>query len=121
MLALRVVLSLAIVLGLLVFATRFVRGGGILGARRTGGPLAILARQGLNRSGSIVVVRAGERALVLGVTEQQVALLCDLDPAVFEQDTELSARTPSPAGPISRNWAWRDAVDALRDRTVRRH
>ena len=51
---------------------------------RGAGALAVLARQPLTRGASVAVVRVGERALVLGVTDQNVTLLAEADPAAIE-------------------------------------
>ena len=39
----------------------------------------VLSRQALSRAASVVVVRVGEKALVLGVTEQQVNLIAETE------------------------------------------
>ena len=78
-LVLRVVFSLAVVLGLLWavarVSSRRLRGASHHGLVRT------LVRQPLSRGSSLAVVSVGEHVLVLGVTEQQVNLLTELDPA----------------------------------------
>ncbi len=135
-LVIRMVLSLALVLLLLWAGTTLVRrGGGHTGTPR----LRAVARTSLGRTTSVAVVRVGERALVLGVTEHQVTLLAEADPAQFP---EPGARRTSPAGgaaPASGSpreippledsalagsvlspATWRVALEALRDRTARR-
>lgn len=71
----RVVLSLVVVLALLWLAARGLRNN----QKRTlrGVEMDVLARQPLARSASVAVVRLGDRALVLGVTEGRVDLLSD--------------------------------------------
>ncbi|GAA4344713.1 flagellar biosynthetic protein FliO [Angustibacter luteus] len=71
----RVILSLAVVLVLLWLAARTMRKN----QRRTsrGVDVDVLARQPLARSASVAVVKVGDRALVLGVTESRVELLAD--------------------------------------------
>ncbi|UMG92969.1 flagellar biosynthetic protein FliO [Nocardioides sp. TF02-7] len=82
-------------MGLLLVAAK-------LTARRLGGgagsPVRVLARQSISRGSGVVVVRVGERVLVLGATEQQVSLLTEIDPA--ELDVEEPAEEPAarPAG-----------------------
>ena len=87
-LALRVIVSMALVLGLLWLAAR-------ASARRLGGGsrslVRVVGRQPLARSASLAVVEVGERVLVLGVSEQGVSLLAELDPA------ELPAAHPAGA------------------------
>ena len=122
-LVLRVALSLAVVLGLLAFAARAAsrRGLGTAPGRSTA-KVEIVARQGLGRNSSVVVVRAADRALVLGVTESSVTLLADADPSVLDltqsdPDAPGMART---GGPVARTSAWKDTLELLRDRTARR-
>ena len=76
-LTLRLVFSLAAVLGLLVLLAR-------LGSRRFRGGrdsmIQVLHRQHLSRSSAVSVVAVGTRVLVLGTTEQQVRVLAELEP-----------------------------------------
>jgi flagellar protein FliO/FliZ len=76
-LALRLVFSLAVVVGLLALLTKF-------GARRFGGRkdsmVQVLHRQHLSRGTAVSVVTVGSRVLVLGTTEHQVRVLAELDP-----------------------------------------
>lgn len=97
-LVLRVVLSLAVVLGLLWLiarvSSRRLRGSSHQGLVRT------LVRQPLSRGTSLAVVSVGERVLVVGVTEHQVNLLTELDPAETlsgDADPGASASGPSVA------------------------
>ncbi|WP_120337143.1 flagellar biosynthetic protein FliO [Cryobacterium soli] len=70
--ALRVVLSLAVVLGLLwVLQRRLSRGPG----KRTANVVTIVGRQGLGQKASVVVVDVDGRRFVLGVTEQSINVL----------------------------------------------
>jgi flagellar protein FliO/FliZ len=125
-LVLRVAVSLAVVLGLLAFAARAASRRGLGTAPgRSGARVEVVARQGLGRNTSVVIVRAAERALVLGVTETSIALLADADLSVLDVTTD----DPDPAapgmvrsgGPLSaRPSAWKDTLEMLRDRTVRR-
>ncbi|MBJ7528877.1 MAG: flagellar biosynthetic protein FliO, partial [Nocardioides sp.] len=75
-LALRMVVSLAVVVGLLLLIAR-------LGARRfsgrAGAAVQVLHRQQLGRGSALTVVTVGGRTLVLGTTEQQVRVLAELD------------------------------------------
>jgi flagellar protein FliO/FliZ len=123
-LVLRVAVSLAVVLGLLAFAARAAsrRGLGTAPGRSTA-KVEVIARQGLGRNTSVVVVRAADRALVLGVTESSVTLLADADPSVLdltqsEPDAPGMVRTGGPM--MARSSAWKDTLEMLRDRTARR-
>jgi flagellar protein FliO/FliZ len=79
--ALRIFFSLVVVLllmwGLARLARRPLSGRG-------SGALSVLARQPLTRGASVAVVRVGERAYVLGVTDQNVTLLAEAEPAAIE-------------------------------------
>lgn len=94
-LVIRVVLSLAVVLGLLWFIAR-------TSSRRFGGSarsmVRVVARQPLARTASLAVVEVGDRVLVVGVSENGVSLLTEMDPS------ELPAEESSPAALV-------DAVD----------
>lgn len=71
--ALRVVLSLAVVLGLLwVLQRRLARGGRLRGNTNL---ISVLGRQSLGQKASVVVVEIDGRRLVLGVTEAAVTVL----------------------------------------------
>lgn len=78
----RMALSLALVLGLLVFAARWVsRRQGLLTGRSTlQVPVTVLNRAPLTRNAHLHVVQVGSDLLVLGVTDRQVNLLGSLDP-----------------------------------------
>ena len=88
-LTLRLVVSLAIVVGLLLLLARF-------GARKfrgnTGALIQVVHRQPLSRTSSVAVVTVGSRVLVLGTTEQQISVLTELDPDELELENvaELS-------------------------------
>lgn len=73
---LRVVFSLGAVLGLMWFLAR-------MASRRMGGTHAsvvrLVGRQSVGRTASVAVVAVGERMLVVGVTENGVRLLTELD------------------------------------------
>jgi len=72
--ALRVILSLAVVLGLLwVLQRRLSRGPG----SRAANVVTVVGRQGLGQKASVVVVDVDGRRFVLGVTEQSISVLHD--------------------------------------------
>ncbi|RNL62642.1 hypothetical protein EFK50_12865 [Nocardioides marmoriginsengisoli] len=80
-LTLRLVVSLAIVVGLLLLLARF-------GARKfrgnAGAMVQVVHRQPLSRTSAVAVVTVGSRVLVLGTTEQQISVLAELDPEEIE-------------------------------------
>ena len=123
-LLLRVGLSLAVVLALLMFAARAAQRRGLgTTSGRTMAPLQVVARQGLGKSSSVVIVRAAERALVLGVTETSVSLLAETEWSEIGTDEQLDApgTTRPGVGPVTpRPSAWKVNLEQLRERTVRR-
>ena len=76
-LVVRLVFSLAVIVGMLLLLAKFsakrFRGG-------SGSLVQVVQRQPLSRTSSVAVVTVGSRVLVLGTTEQQVQLLTELDP-----------------------------------------
>ncbi len=119
----RLAVSLGVVLVLVRVAAGLLQrgGGGRLRRRRGPAEIEVLLRQPVGRRASISVVRAGNRALVLGVTDHTITLLAEDDPDVLVPLAPEAPRTASPAdGSPSASSAWTAVVDALRDRTVRR-
>ncbi|MGY4856613.1 flagellar biosynthetic protein FliO [Cryobacterium sp. AP23] len=79
--ALRVVLSLAVVLGLLwVLQRRLSTRSGT----RSANVVTIVGRQGLGQKASVVVVDVDGRRFVLGVTEQSISVLHNSEPDPFD-------------------------------------
>jgi len=76
-LVVRLICSLALVLGLLLLIARFA---GKRFQGRTGAPVQVVHRQPISRGSSVSVVTVGTRILVLGSTDQQVTLLAELEP-----------------------------------------
>ena len=138
-LTIRLIVSLAIVVGLLLVLAKF-------GARKfrgnAGALVHVVHRQALSRTSSVSVVTVGSRVLVLGTTEQQISVLTELDPDELELDdvAELTlvpeseveeARTPGshrgtpvPTGPLSGSvlspQTWRQAFTAVSRGSARR-
>ena len=135
---LQVIVSLAVVLGLMWLAARALKRTGVA---RGGEAIELLARQPLSRNSAVAVVRIADRALVLGVAEQGVTLVAETDleairaslaapvrerrrPVVPEQDSGAhragGPRRAGVGGSALSPQTWRTAVDVLRDRTTRR-
>jgi flagellar protein FliO/FliZ len=106
-LVVRLVFSLAIVLGLLLLT---VKVGGRKFKGRSGAVVRVVHRQPLSRSSAVAVVEVGSRILVLGTTDHQVNVLAELDEdelatgEVIELDTlaganraELQALSSAPS------------------------
>lgn len=89
MLAVRVVFSLAVVLLMMWGLSRVLQGRG--GGTRTSN-LEVVSRTTLGKRSSVVVVRNGERGLILGVTDTQVSLLGEMELAALTAPVER--RTP---------------------------
>ena len=125
-LLLRLVVSLGVVVGLMVVAARVARRYGRIGGLPVAGGrrapsvrIEVLARQPLGRTGSIAVVRAGGRDLILGVTEAQITVLAEADPLALALD-ESDPEPARNAAAGSSKPAWMATLEALRDRTARR-
>ena len=135
-LALRIGFSLLVIFGLMWGLARVVRRP--LGTGRHHGPLlSVLNRQQLSRGAAVTVVRVADRAIILGVTDQQVSLLGEADLEDFEihhtahrdhipvEGDELPSAHPEPAkgrldGSLLSPRTWTSTIDFLRDRTTRR-
>jgi flagellar protein FliO/FliZ len=140
-LVLRIGFSLLVVLGLMWGIARIARRPL---ARRGGDLLSVLARQQLTRGSSVAVLRVADRAFVLGVTDHQVTLLSEADlavvgrpePAGRRRAVRLRGEDPtrppdglpwvappesgSLAGSVVSRRTWTQAMEFLRDRTVRK-
>jgi flagellar protein FliO/FliZ len=107
----RLVVSLAVVLVLLVVMARFAARRG-LGGHRPGQPsvsVEVLSRRALGRSSSVQVVQVGRQVMVLGVTEGSVSVLGELDPDEVEQPQQAAeAGRAVPTG-----WPWSAAALVL--------
>ncbi|GAA4593799.1 flagellar protein FliO/FliZ [Actinoplanes octamycinicus] len=112
------------------------------------GQLAVLNRQQLSRGSSVAVVRVADRAMVLGVTDQQISYLGEAELEMFETPhaehrdhlvleptelievdgttTTLPGRHPAaPTGPAQHGSilspkTWSSTLEFLRERTTRR-
>ncbi len=93
-LTIRLIASLAIVIGLLLLLAR-------LGARRFNGSakavVHVMHRQQLSKGSSVAVVSVGSRVLVLGTTEHQVSVLAELDPDELDVALALEDAVADPA------------------------
>jgi len=127
-LALRLVGSLALVVGLLLLVARLVN-------RRlkapAGAAVQVVHRQALGRGQGVAVVSVGTRVLVLGTTEHQVTLLAevepdevgldlidagDLAPAAEPDRVPGAHRAGALAGSVLSPQTWKDAMAAVSGR-----
>ncbi len=76
-LTVRLVCSLALVVGLLLLIARFA---GKRFQGRPGAAVRVIHRQPISRGSAVAVVTVGTRVLVLGTTEHQVTLLTEVEP-----------------------------------------
>ena len=118
----RLILSLAVVIGLMWVAANVLRKrgfSGVAGRRGPRGPqVELLARRPLGRNASIAVVRVGERSLVVGVTDHQVTKLGDVEITEIDLDEDNTWTVSSGAnGPAT---AWKTMLEQMRNRTARR-
>lgn len=119
----RLLVAMAVVLGLMFVAARALKNRGISGPRRGRPvPIELLARQGLGRTASVALVRTSGKVLVLGVTEANVSLLAEVDPDAIDLDgPEAEWTAPPGGGPFDRpGRTWKAMLDAAREKTVRR-
>jgi flagellar protein FliO/FliZ len=137
----RLIVCLAMVGGLLLFASRVAKKRGLGG---TTGVIEVVARQRMGRASSVSVLRVAGRVLVVGSTEEQVTLLAEVEddelrtalaaaaplrPAADDETSELpavsrprAARSGNGAlaGSVLDKGTWSSVVQELRERTVRR-
>jgi flagellar protein FliO/FliZ len=136
----RLILSLAFVAAVLLFAARLAKKRGL---GQGNGLIEVVARQRMGRTSTLNVVRVADVVLVVGATEEQVTLLAEVDAEAVDaalrerrvavrplgaEDTStgdspaLAARVSSGAlaGSVFDRAGWRAFVHQLRERTVRR-
>lgn len=96
-LALRVIVSLAAVLGVIWYAHKRLTKSSR--AAQVANPIRVVSRQGLSPKSSVVIIEAEGKRFVLGVTEQNVNVLYerDSDPMVTLQPAENFALALSSA------------------------
>ena len=114
LLGLRVLLALACVLGLIWFTGRRVQGSAAVRKQRTV-PLSVLGRQSLGKGAGVALVEVAGRVLLLGVGEQGVRVLTEVDVPVapapasrvseIREEIDLSTLAPQTEAPS-------DAADA---------
>jgi flagellar protein FliO/FliZ len=136
----RLILSLAFIGAVLLFAARLAKKRGL---GQGNGLIEVVARQRMGRSSTVNVLRIADVVLVVGATEEQVTLLAEVDaeavdnalrerrvparpgaadPAAAGTSPAVAARSSSGAlaGSVFDRNGWRAFVHQLRERTVRR-
>lgn len=130
-LVLRLVFSLGVVITLMYVAARVMRRRGMGISRSSRTEIAVLARKGLSKHASVALIEAEGRQLLIGVTDQRVTLLSELDRTAIESDDELDIDlesehhgtvffTKSAPSALPSDSARKGLLDTLRDMTVRR-
>ena len=136
----RLFISMAVVIVLMYVAARVLKnrqsgrgfGSGVarkVAATQPASP-QIIGRQGVGKNASVTVVQVGKRTLVLGVTDRQVSLLTELDGTASSTEARVDLdeviggtnRTAPPASlaSVSSDPAWKELLEQVRERTVRR-
>lgn len=122
----RLLVSLAAVLGLMWFVGRRVRKGG-KGKTKNTRLIDVLGRQQLSRNSSVAVVRVGEQALIIGVTDGNVNVLGETDLGAAQaivasgeiaRPRSRSDRAPSPSAGSHRAPTLVDKPSAAERRTA---
>jgi flagellar biogenesis protein FliO len=136
----QLVIGLAVILFIILVATKLLGGKGrrLVGPGRRPMPISVLARQSMGKGVSVVIVQAGPGTYLLGVTQHQVTRLDELDPESlagldqFDPDfladqtvTNPGSNRPRGLSPVTSKWdepvAGRESfLRKLQDRTVRR-
>ena len=70
--------------------------GGRFGFSAAGGTIRVLERVMIGPDRSLLVVKAGEEVLLLGVTPQHIERLGELDPSLYQEEEGSQAGSGSP-------------------------
>ncbi len=130
----RLLLSMVAVIGAMALIARLLgnrkipgTGGlrlGSVAASKKRAAFEVISRHSIGRHASVALVRAGDTTLVIGVTDQNVSLLTQLDEIALVEseidaqgtdvdvDAAITTAAPSPA--------WTGLLTQVRERTVRR-
>lgn len=125
----RLLLSMIAVIAVMAIAARVLRnrkipgtGGlrlGNLSSSTNRSVVEVISRHGVTRHASVAVVRAGEKTFMLGVTEQQISLITELDETqlvdIQRTDVDIDADSNLASGQ-----SWTGLLTQVRERTVRR-
>jgi len=78
----QLVVGLGVILGIIALASRILRGKAASSRflTRQNAPLMVMGRQTLGKGVSVAVVRVGSRAFVLGVTQNGVRRIAEVEP-----------------------------------------
>lgn len=119
-LLLRLAVSFAVVLGLILGAAKYLRNKPGFGRDPNAPKFDVLDRISLGRTSSVALVRVGTRGLVLGITESSVTLLTEA-PELVETYEEIEAqRTESSEGGTAARSPRTNFLQTLRELTVKK-
>jgi flagellar biosynthetic protein FliO len=120
----RLIFSLAVVIGLMWVAANVVRKRGFSGANTRRGPrgpnVDLVARRALGRNAAIAVVRVGERSMVIGITDHQVTNLGEVDLTDDDIDVNEGNTWTVSSGANGPASTWKTMLEQMRNRTARR-
>ena len=91
--------SVLVVIGLAYWFTRFVAGRGGFGPLQTGGHMEVVSQLTLGRDQKLLLVRAGGRWFLLGVTGANISALAEFteeEAAAWRREPEAKSGTASP-------------------------
>ena len=114
---LRIGFSLLVVFGLMWAMAKVARRP--LSGNRGTGTLAVLNRQQLSRGSSVAIVQVAGRALILGVTENQVNLLGETELEAFEKHPHEHREGIALSVDQGRPRTLGSLLERIRDRTTR--
>lgn len=126
-LGLRLVFSLAIVLGLIGGLAWMAKRGkgigfGIAGAQRKGA-IEVRARQQLSRSTTVALLEVGDRALLIAANDQAIEVLAEGEDLLLAEEPEALStddRTSSQVDPSGSAPTGMSLVEVLREWSLRR-
>lgn len=97
------VVSVVAIIGLAYWFTKYAgrRGGlGAFGPLKAGGGLEVLAQLPLGRDQKMIVVQAGQRHFLLGVTSSEISLLAEFtaeEAACWREQAETASQKETPS------------------------
>lgn len=114
------IIMILVIIALAYWFTRYMAGHGAFGVvARLGGGLEVLAQLPMGRDQRLVVVQAGERYFLLGVTAAEITLLTEFteeEAAVWKQQSNAASNSGGQLSPP----AFREAFSRLLQKNRRR-
>jgi flagellar protein FliO/FliZ len=120
---LRMVLAMAVVIGIMYVAARVFRTKMLTTKQKTSGSvdMEVIARQPLSRAASLVLTHIGSKFLVLGVTDHSVNTITEVDVVDLKDGLNADWTTHSGDELIDRSDSSRKGmIEQLREMTARR-